>query len=197
MPKKKLKATERFRYMAKSRKLRKRRRYCSFNKWYLKKARKNPKKYYTLRYNGIILRYFSVRHEIQVNDLQVALFIYNAGDFTREEFYNYSELVLGRRLTLKRYMKLGYAIPEIRVKKFERKKDEKVLTGKYEISKQLLKIVLDIYRKQEKLLNADERPNSTEIGPKASEIINAMKREMYEIKAKKRKSEPIMKFVEL
>ncbi len=192
----KLKATERLRYMAKSRKLRKRRKYCSFNKWYLKNARKNPKKYYTLRYIGFILRYFSTKHQVQINDLQVALFIYSIGDFTKEEFFDHSELVLGKRQGLKRYLNLGYAIPEMRVKKFERKKDEKVLTGKYQISNQLKKIVIDIYKKQEELINADEKPNSVEIGPNTSAIINAMKREMYEIKTKKRKPEPIMKFSE-
>lgn len=105
-----------------------------------------PKNY--LKYWKVIRQYYKTKYGLLQADLDVLLFMYSEGYFTRERFDRYDNILTWDKYRFDRLLKKGW---------FEifRPKEGKKRTI-YKMSRQAKSVVSDIYRK----LNGEEIPTS-------------------------------------
>jgi len=158
------------------------------------KKRSPPRKNYSLRYIGIILRYMSVRHGFIKRELEVILYLYSLAEFTKEDFDKAVSLIYGSHSRmLRRFTDLGYIKEERRPVYFERKKPELHKTGKLVLSKQVVLIVRHFYKIYNQIMELDKNPDAVDISPRVMAFLNTMDREVEDIESGRKKADEIIK----
>ena len=158
------------------------------------KRRGKPRKQYSLRYIGVVLRYISVRYGLIKRELEVILYIYNLREFTREDFEKAVSLIYGSHSRMyRRFVELGYIKEEQRPVHFQRKAPEYEKTGKLVLSKQVEVIVQVFYKYYNQLLEVDKNPEAVDINSKVIALLNMMDREVEDIESGRKKADGIIK----
>ena len=158
------------------------------------KKRGKPRKQYSLRYIGVVLRYISVRYGLIKRELEVILYIYNLREFTKEDFDKAVSLIYGNHTKIyRRFVELGYIKREMRPRHFQRKAPELEETGKLVLSKQVEVIVQVFYKYYNQLLEVDKNPEAVDISSKVMALLNMMDREVEDIESGKKKADGIIK----
>lgn len=113
----------------------------------VKLVQTTERKYNDLKFLGIVRRYYSVKHDIPLDDLLLVLYFYENYPFTKAEFNNVVKMHFGRIFgEFKRFQENGYIINVVRTKKFLKKADELMVTDKYMLSVQMVHIITAMYK---------------------------------------------------
>jgi len=136
-----------------------------------------------MRYYGIVINYYSIKHGIRKEDLEVGFYFYSNIPFTRERFENAMVLMTGNKNgKLNRFLKDGMLEEIIKVKKTHNAPDKETRTYLYRLTKSYVNILTNIYRRLGKMNTLRlTQPIFTPLTAEEKQIIMDMNDEIQDI----------------
>lgn len=136
-----------------------------------------------MRYYGIVINYYSIKHGIRKEDLEVGFYFYSNIPFTKDRFENAMVLMTGNKNgKLNRFLKDGMLEEIIKVKKTLNAPDKETRTYLYRLTKSYVNVLTNIYRMLGKMNTLRlTQPVFTPLTAEEKQIIMDMNDEVQDI----------------
>ena len=147
-----------------------------------------------LRYYGVVINYYSIKHDVRVEDFQLGFYFYTNIPFTQERFENAAVLHLGTsKGKLNYFINKGYLEEVIHLQKHYNREDTKEKTHLYKLTNDFVKLLTNIYRTLGKMNKIRlTQPIFTGLSGEIKQIIMEMNDEIQEIQTGNKPQEKIV-----